>query len=408
MPLDSTKLTFNALDPGRLDILAVGTTVPDSLRDSLVWSITPIVGSTLVTKPVVPKGDSVWFRFAGLPDSNNQFGVKYLKASLVDYDVAESVMVKVFYPKDATNNPDTQHDWPNWYYYWKQTPAYVWGHQAFGGSDCSPHKSGYYTPGDTMFHVCDSAAAAGYSECDSTTWTGVDLFAATELHENTHLNDWWAFWPGGYVKLDAGVKWGNDSLTAHYVVADSVKVLGENPIEAMIRAYLRDGYTDHDKARQAEVIGQMESSYRQFRNTGAKRGFPLVSADNGVGIMQITPPPAVSRNRYWNWQTNVDGGKDILQDKWTFSNSWFDYWTGRGWPQPTSDNRLYDTYCRYNGGRYYSNDSLKTGEKFYARNLLWADSCGVCSVNNPQADRDTTGACVQSGCCYADDAMEIH
>jgi hypothetical protein len=104
LPADSAKVTFNALDPGRLDILAVGTTVPDSLRDSLVWSITPIVGSTLASKPTIPKGDSVWFRYTGLPDSNNQFGVKYLKASLVDYDVAESVMVKVFFPKYATNH----------------------------------------------------------------------------------------------------------------------------------------------------------------------------------------------------------------------------------------------------------------------------------------------------------------
>jgi hypothetical protein len=211
---------------------------------------------------------------------------------------------------------------------------------------------------------------------------------------------------GGYVSLDAGAKFGSDSLTAHYVTVDSIKILGTNPAETTIRVYLIDGYQDPDRARQAEVIGQMESGYRQFINTGPMRGFPLVSGDGGVGIMQITNPPP-ERSDYWNWHTNVDTGKEILENKWTASNQWFNARVAEGWPQPTNDNLLFDTYCRFNGGRYYS-AVISQGDSIYVRNIMWINSCGICNPNNSQADEDTLGNCSQSGCCYADDAMAIH
>lgn len=229
----------------------------------------------------------------------------------------------------------------------------------------------------------------------------------------TGVRDWipsfGANFGGGYVTLDAGVKYGADSLVAHFLPIDSIKVLGVNPTESIARAYLRANYEDPNRARQAEVIGFMESNYRQFRNTGALRGFPLISADNGVGTMQITPPPPVNRNDYWSWHINVDTGKDILQDKWDISNDWFDDWIGLGWPAPTNDNRYYDTYCRYNGGNYYT-AVISQGDSIYTRNIIWVDSCGVCDTDNHQADRDSVlhPGCRQSGCCYSDEAMEIH
>jgi hypothetical protein len=155
----------------------------------------------------------------------------------------------------------------------------------------------------------------------------------------------------------------------------------------------------------------MESDYRQFRNTGEMRGFPLISDDGGVGIMQITSPPP-NRNQYWNWRMNVDGGKDILQQKWNASNDWFNDRLVDGWPEPTTINRLFDTYCRYNGGHYYSNPPLEPAEPCppcYHRNHNWNNECGVCNPAYPQADFNIVAQqCEQSGCCYADDAMGIH
>jgi len=162
-----------------------------------VWSITPIVGSTLASKPTIPKGDSVWFRYTGLPDSNNQFGVKYLKASLVDYDVAESVMVKVFFPKYATNNPsDTL---PNWYYYWRQTPAGL-DSNIYSGPKCIASWCGYYDFSDYFYHVCPAAAETDSARCDSTSVAHIDLFAMTCRHERQHQTDYDTWWRpiGGY------------------------------------------------------------------------------------------------------------------------------------------------------------------------------------------------------------------
>ena len=231
----------------------------------------------------------------------------------------------------------------------------------------------------------------------------------------TGIGDWipnfGADFGGDTVMIDAGVKYGQDSLKAHIIARDSVRVRGQNPLADSAKAYLRRGYEEPDKARQAEVIGQMESNYRQFCTSGDTIGWPIVSRDGGVGMMRITVATP-NRNLFWGWKINADAGKSTLADKWASSNSWFDARVRDGWPTPTTDNRLYDTYCRYNGGQYYSNPPLDPTEACppcYHRNHIWADSCGVCNPNQPQFDRRVTdNSCRQSGCCYSDDAMEIH
>jgi len=200
MPPDSAKFTFTDSARAALNIMAVATTVPAFQADSVKWTITPIVGSTLRTKPDPPQGDTIHFRYENMPRANSQFGRKYIEAKLASYNVADSVKVKAFYPKYATNDPDPAHDWPNWYYYWRYTDAVVLGPQTFRGDSCSDSTAGYFLPPEPGFHICDSAATESYSECDSQTWNGIDLFAATERHENQHRLDWWDFWGnhGGY------------------------------------------------------------------------------------------------------------------------------------------------------------------------------------------------------------------
>jgi hypothetical protein len=117
-PKGSAKVTFDDGAVGKLSITTQGSTKPLSIfSDSLVWSITPITGSHFMVVPSSSRGHSVNFVFTNLPSDNDQFGNKYIKASLPRFNLAESVLVKVFFLKYAHNNPsDTL---PNWYYYWR-------------------------------------------------------------------------------------------------------------------------------------------------------------------------------------------------------------------------------------------------------------------------------------------------
>ncbi len=204
-PADSAKFTFTAEATGVLACTAYAEVYPAHFRDSLEWDITPITGSDLT---ITPLGDSMIFRFENLPDSNNQFGRKYITTSIVNGSVRDSVMVKAYFPKYATNNPDVAHDWPNWYYYWRQTPAVVVAPQTLGGDSCNINTAGYFWPWppagpEHLFHVCPAAADSAFSDCDSTKWYGIDLFAATEKHENQHHIDWWTYWPAPYGYVQA-------------------------------------------------------------------------------------------------------------------------------------------------------------------------------------------------------------
>jgi hypothetical protein len=212
----SAKFTFDTTSTGVLACTAYAATVPAFLKDSLEWSITPILGSNLTTIPSPPKGDTIIFRFENLPDSNNQFGVKYIAASLVNYDARDSAMVKTFYEKTATNHPGGIT--PNWYYYWSQTDANILGN-IYGGFFYDPnggmHGCGvsdtrawyYFAPDssqyDPYFHVCDLAAdtqqvRGAYPHIDSIFLNGIDAFAISSIHENQHrtdLHNWWGFPP---------------------------------------------------------------------------------------------------------------------------------------------------------------------------------------------------------------------
>jgi hypothetical protein len=65
-----------------------------------------------------------------MPEDNSQFGKKKVTATLKvgTCTATESREVQFFYPPDLKNNPGGQY--PNWFYYWKQTrrrsPAGNW------------------------------------------------------------------------------------------------------------------------------------------------------------------------------------------------------------------------------------------------------------------------------------------
>jgi hypothetical protein len=182
-------------------MMNAATNTPSALRDSVRWSITPIAGSILTSVPANAKGRAVVFTYSGLPDSNSQFGPKYVYAALPQYGVVESVMIKTYFPKYATNHPAPGNGTtPNWYYYWGQTEADTGSH-VYGGQYCgSLNEPGYYQDSSLFFHICYLASQKWPVQCAGfDTSDGIDNYAQTCLHESQHLTDFFAWWaPGLY------------------------------------------------------------------------------------------------------------------------------------------------------------------------------------------------------------------
>ncbi|RRS30669.1 MAG: hypothetical protein P794_06130 [Epsilonproteobacteria bacterium (ex Lamellibrachia satsuma)] len=95
---------------------------------SYTWSIDTIESTEV--KIIGNGGKQVVFHFKGLPEYNSQFGkhhitVKYRSADAQCTGKAENIL-KLFYPAFASNHPSRnskEKSMPNWFYYWKQTPA---------------------------------------------------------------------------------------------------------------------------------------------------------------------------------------------------------------------------------------------------------------------------------------------
>lgn len=95
-----------------------------------------------------------------------------------------------------------------------------------------------------------------------------------------------------------------------------------NPSPAQIRTLLRAAAVAHDiPVKILYAIAWQESTWRQFDSTGA----PLISADGGIGIMQvtsITPEMDVAR-LMTDVAYNIDVGASILDEKWGYAPSVF-------------------------------------------------------------------------------------
>ena len=204
LPNDN-KVCFDDQSPGVLTVGPCQAGTGNQALDQLIeWDITAINGSVLTSNPDPPVGPGVTFTFTGLPADNDEVGEKLITAALPDYNSQSEIMALVFFEKTATNHPDGVT--PNWFYYWGQTAASVNSPQVFGGDRCFPGTDGYFfdgPPPESLFHVCNPAGFTGRIQCDN--WNvrdGIDKFAAVERHENTHLTDWWLFWPNGYNPQD--------------------------------------------------------------------------------------------------------------------------------------------------------------------------------------------------------------
>ncbi|OPY66168.1 MAG: hypothetical protein A4E62_02545 [Syntrophorhabdus sp. PtaU1.Bin002] len=211
-------------------------TVPERYADSVEWTIPEIEGSnrTIIPASTSPtlKGQKLTVVYKGLPKDNNEFGRKTVKAALKvnSCKIEKTREVRFFYPRDEKNNPEGKH--PNWYYYWKQTPAarpfaqnvrieYHCAGIPIEKCTClqrgvigqyNPYYSGYKTINvcnlrtntwnpDTFYAELPAvkrSKPSTLSERNYSPYTYIDTFAVAVMHEFTHFNNFHAFWPEGW------------------------------------------------------------------------------------------------------------------------------------------------------------------------------------------------------------------
>ncbi len=211
-------------------------TVPERYADSVEWTIPEIEGSHRTITPVstssTPKGRKFTVVYKGLPEDNNEFGRKTVKATLkVDSCKIEKTReVQFFYPRDEKNNPEGKY--PNWFYYWKQTPAarpfgqnvrIAYQCEGIPGDKCqcvnrgvigqyNPYYSGYKTINvcnlktntwnpDTFYVELPAIKRSIPSTLSGRrflSYTYIDTFAVDVMHEFTHFNNFHTFWPDGW------------------------------------------------------------------------------------------------------------------------------------------------------------------------------------------------------------------
>lgn len=222
LPAADEKMLFSTAKPGKLKIEAeVGELelITPEQEAKITWSAPQKEGSQLVYEPSSKKGKKVTITYKGLPKKNSDFGSTTITAKLAAEgscdEISSSTQVKLFFPRDESNNPDGTA--PNWFYYWSQTPAKV-GPAKYGAlaGKCasSPTNArdgiiGYYRyiQRDNVYYICDLRrlpddfkftavqikTKTPLSIGDVTTY-GIDTFAIASHHENghyKHFKDWW-------------------------------------------------------------------------------------------------------------------------------------------------------------------------------------------------------------------------
>ncbi len=202
-PTENERITLEECYSCNLEADLMAAVVPSAWAESLEWSLPQFGGKAANYRPDDRRGAEmyVWYD-PPAPQRNSDFGPLEISASFVGS--TESCQdppprkVRIFFPRDGTNNPDGS--MPNWYYYWTDTRA-AQGHAGAIIYDGACHDYGYYDGlGDlakaNQIYVCDIFASGNPSTNPLTgkVTEGIDLFAATVLHEWTHLEnrkDWW-------------------------------------------------------------------------------------------------------------------------------------------------------------------------------------------------------------------------
>ncbi|HNT43115.1 MAG TPA: hypothetical protein PKN85_01560 [Syntrophorhabdaceae bacterium] len=208
-PADRTRVVYSSQQPPTLELKLRAKTKPEQYAESIEWTLPEMEGVTRRVIQGAPRGSVLDVIYEKMPEDNNQFGKKKVTATLkVGICTAtESREVQFFYPRDLKNNPGGQY--PNWFYYWKQTPAAKPRGQLvnieYGGSiygECiHPSVPAQYTPGagHATIHVCNLAKLGSQFQnrfpvlslqppyhLGWETSRNIDTFAKAVIHEFVH------------------------------------------------------------------------------------------------------------------------------------------------------------------------------------------------------------------------------
>ena len=117
------KFVYSTDTPATFKLVLEARVSPPDRAGDVEWTLPEVPGSVRLVQPLDARGPYVTATYKMLPEKNNSFGDKTVTAKLKAgaCKVEESKNIKVFFPANAENNPEG-HD-PNWFYYWKQTPA---------------------------------------------------------------------------------------------------------------------------------------------------------------------------------------------------------------------------------------------------------------------------------------------
>ncbi|MGE3276852.1 MAG: hypothetical protein AB7O67_17205 [Vicinamibacterales bacterium] len=164
----------------------------------------------LETTPFDGVGQDITFRYQGLPEANADFGQKRITARSREGRCAceRETRVRAFFDPEARTHPG-QEDVPNWFHYWRQTPAaaavrpvlhYVPVVRDRDGRivlALYEGETGRIFVGDlipTPLGCRPAVSAPGAPPVSRERATGLDCFAETLRHEVQHRDDaieWW-------------------------------------------------------------------------------------------------------------------------------------------------------------------------------------------------------------------------
>jgi hypothetical protein len=201
------------------------TAKPARFAKDIVWMLAQPDAGKVTYTPANRQGPKLTVALEGLPSRNSGFGPQSIEAGIdaKGCKATASRTVRLFYPRDATNNPGSKQ--PNWFYYWSQTSARSGAKPAYGAraGKCAasavsndPDAFGYYPPSSlpSHYYICDLTKFGAEMTAKLPFWsfqknaqgqlasiapnvktlTGIDTFAVTSLHESEHMRHlrlWW-------------------------------------------------------------------------------------------------------------------------------------------------------------------------------------------------------------------------
>ena len=209
IPADRTRIVYSSQQPPTLELKLQAKTKPEQYADSIEWTLPEMEGTTRKIAQGAPRGRILDVVYEKMPEDNSQFGKKKVTATLKvgTCTATETREVQFFFPRDLKNNPGGQY--PNWFYYWKQTRAARPRGQLvnieYGGNTYDqcvhPTVPAQYTPGagHATIHVCNLARLGAQFQnrfpvlslqapyhLGWETSRNIDTFAKAVIHEFVH------------------------------------------------------------------------------------------------------------------------------------------------------------------------------------------------------------------------------